>query len=321
MSPRLASAFLLFFAAATGLHAQAQLPRPQTGIPYSGAAPNYLAPGVKPDLAFGAFQRGLFVTAFRESMKRIDANPNDGPAMTIIGELYRDGLGVRTDTVEAARWYKLAADRGDPQGAFALALAYLQARGVKEDRVAARALLEKAAARKHVGAIYNLGLMAAEQNPPDYKLAATYFLQANDLGSADGAYALGVLYKAGNGVEKSPAKAVQWFKKAAAEHIVAAQLDLAIALFNGEGVEKDESLAASYFRRAAEANNPIAANRLARMLAAGRGVQKDIVEAMKWHILARGVGIDDEWLDSQLSTLTEQERNALQEAVRKQVGR
>jgi hypothetical protein len=162
--------------------------------------------------------------------------------------------------------------------------------------------------------------MSAEKQPPDYKAAATYFQRAFDLGSADAAYALGVLYKVGNGVEKSPEKAVQWFRKAAAEHIVAAELDLAIALFNGEGVERDESLAASYFRRAAEANNPVAANRLARMLAAGRGVPKDIVEAMKWHILARGVGIDDAWLDTQLNGLNAQERAALAEAVRKQVG-
>ena len=39
-------------------------PASRTGVamPGSVATPNYLAPGVKPDLAFGAMQRGLFVT-------------------------------------------------------------------------------------------------------------------------------------------------------------------------------------------------------------------------------------------------------------------
>ena len=40
-----------------------------------------------------------------------------------MGELYRDGLGVKRNTEEAVRWYRLAADRGDPAGAFALAKA------------------------------------------------------------------------------------------------------------------------------------------------------------------------------------------------------
>ena len=224
--------------------------------------------------------------------------------MTIMGELYRDGLGVRTDLAEAARWYKLAADRGDPQGAYALALAYLQARGVNEDRVAGRALLEKAAAAKHTGALYNLGLMAAEEKSPDFRAAAGYFQRAVDLGNMDAAYALALLYKEGRGVAQDLKKSVALLRRAAAEHIIAAEVELGVAYFKGEGVEQNESLAASYFRRAATANNPIAGNRLARILAAGRGVQRDIVEAMKWHVLARTAGVADEWLDSQMATLT-----------------
>ena len=310
--------------AAGGASAQSMLTRPPpsslTGVAMPGASHNYLAPGVKPDLAFGALQRGYFVTAFREAMKRVEADPSDGPAMTILGELYRDGLGVRTDPAEAARWYKLAADRGDAQGAYALALAHLQGRGVPVDRRAGRELLAKAAAGNHVGALYNLGLVAAEDKPPDYKVAAGWFLKAAKLGSGDAAYALALLHKEGNGVDKDPAKAVEWLRLAAAEHIVAGQLELAIALFNGEGVEKDEFLAASFFRRAAAANNPIAANRLARMLAAGRGAAKDLVEAMKWHVLARAAGIEDEWLDGQLASLSPRDRLAVDEAVKKHVG-
>ena len=313
----------LFLAADAGAQSMLtrQPPSSLTGVALPGATPDYLAAGVKPDLAFGALQRGYFVTAFREAMKRVEADPKDGPAMTILGELYRDGLGVRTDPTEAARWYKLAADRGDAQGAYALALAHLQGRGVPVDRKAGRALLEKAAAGNHVGALYNLGLVAAEDKPPDYKAAAGWFLKAAKLGSGDAAYALALLHKEGNGVEKDAEKSVAWLRKAASEHIVAGQLELAIALFNGEGVEKDEFLAASFFRRAAAANNPIAANRLARMLAAGRGAKKDIVEAMQWHVLARAAGIEDEWLDDQMATLTARERLAVDEAVKKHVGK
>ena len=307
-----------------GAPAQTMLTRPppavQTGVALPGAQPNYLAPDVPPDVAFGAMQRGNFVTAFREAMKRIEANANDGPAMTIVGELYRDGLGVRTDPSEAARWYKLAADRGDVQGAYAYALANLQARGVKEDRATGKKFLEQAAARQHIGALYNLGLLAAEEKEPQFAAAAQFFRRAADLGSPDAAYALGLLYKEGRGVSKNEKTAVEWLRRAAAEHLVAAQVELGVAYFNGEGVETNESLAASYFRRAAAANNPIAGNRLARILAIGRGVEKDLVEAMKWHVLARAAGIDDEFLDSQLATLTQPQRLAVDEAVKKHVG-
>ena len=45
-----------------------------------------------------------------------------------------------------------------------------------------------------------------------------------------------------------------------------------------------------------------------------------MVEAMKWHIIARGAGIKDEWLDSQLNTLSQADRAAVEEALRRQVG-
>ncbi len=65
-----------------------------------------------PDLAYGAYQRGLYFTAFTEATKRIEADASDAAAMTLLGELYNQGLGVRQDPVEAARWYRLAAERG-----------------------------------------------------------------------------------------------------------------------------------------------------------------------------------------------------------------
>ena len=35
---------------------------------------------------FGAFQRGYYLTAFREATKRVAANPKDAAAMTLLGE-------------------------------------------------------------------------------------------------------------------------------------------------------------------------------------------------------------------------------------------
>jgi uncharacterized protein len=70
------------------------------------------------------------------------------------------------------------------------------------------------------------------------------------------------------------------------------------------------------FLKAAWLNNPIAQNRLARLLSIGRGIARDRVQAAKWHILARAVGITDASLDTFLNSLTVDERTKVDEAVR-----
>jgi hypothetical protein len=44
-----------------------------------------------------------------------------------------------------------------------------------------------------------------------------------------------------------------------------------------------------------------------------------MVEAMRWHLLARAGGLKDGWLDTQLNSLSAQERQAVEEAVRRYV--
>src|SRR6266702_5749616 len=72
-----------------------------------------------PDMAFGAFQRGFFQTAFQEAMKRVDVDKHDAPAMTLVAELQLQGLGVKQNVPEAMRWYRLAADEDDSNALFA----------------------------------------------------------------------------------------------------------------------------------------------------------------------------------------------------------
>ena len=44
-----------------------------------------------------------------------------------------------------------------------------------------------------------------------------------------------------------------------------------------------------------------------------------MIEAMKWHLLARAGGLKDAWLDSQLAALSNQEKQSVEEALRKYV--
>ena len=276
----------------------------------------FLTPGTKPDLAFGAYQRGFYQEAMREAQKRAANDPKDGAAMALIGELYRSGLGVNRSLEEAMRWYQLAAEAGDAQGAFALAIAYLRGEGVKPDQKKARSLLQQAAEKNHPAALYELGMLDLETDLQTPARAAENFTRSAALGSADAAYALALLYKHGRGVSEDRNKAAQFMKQAAATDLVAAQIEYGIMLFNGDGTAKDEAAAAKLFQKAARIGNPIAANRLARLYATGRGLERNMVEAMKWHLFARQSGLKDEWLDAQLATLTPEERRAAETGAR-----
>jgi TPR repeat protein len=287
-----------------------------TNPPAAPATTSYV-----PDLAYGAYQRGYYVTAFREAMARVKANEQDAPAMTLIGQLYSEGLTVKRDPTEAARWFKLASDRGDRQATFQLAVAAFEGSGIAKDKAYAKQLFEKAAAQGHPGALYNLGVMAVENNGvvPDFAKAADLFRRAALGGDPDAAYSLGILYKQGKGVPHDDAQAAEWLKRAADDHNAAGMVEYAIMLFNGEGIGRDETAGAHLMLKAAARNNPVAQNRIARILAAGRGLPKDMIEAMKWHLLARAGGLKDGWLDSQLAGLSNQEKQAVEEAVRRYV--
>jgi hypothetical protein len=72
------------------------------------------------DLAYGAYQRGLFLTAFSLATRAVEER-GDVKAMALLGVLYSEGFGVPRDDAKAAQWFTLAAGRGDREAMFALA--------------------------------------------------------------------------------------------------------------------------------------------------------------------------------------------------------
>jgi uncharacterized protein len=263
----------------------------------------------EPDLAFGAYQRGLYVTAFREATLRLEKNAKDAAAMTLLGELYNQGLGVAAEPVKAAEWYRLAARLGDRQALSALGLMSLDGRGMAKNETQGRVWLEQAAAKGEPRAAYNVALLLLSSGNPDDLLRAVELLRmAGEAEIADAQHALGVLALNGRGMNRDPAEAARWFERAARNGNLAGTVEYAILLFNGEGVPANEAAAARLFRRAAVRGNAIARNRLARLLVAGRGVPVNRVEAAAWHLLAAAQGLTDSYLDEALKDLTPEER-------------
>ncbi|MEE8516123.1 MAG: tetratricopeptide repeat protein [Alphaproteobacteria bacterium] len=110
-------------------------------------------PSANPTLAAGAD------AAFAEGLRAYDAGDytgafnrwrplaesGDAEAETALAELYFQGLGVRRDAAEAARWYRRAAERGHGVAQMNLGDMLARGQGIKRDPVRAYFWLELAA--------------------------------------------------------------------------------------------------------------------------------------------------------------------------------
>ena len=64
------------------------------------------------DTAYGAYQRGQYITAFPRGDEADRGGTEGCSGDTLLGELYNQGLGIQQDPVKAAEWYRLARRAG-----------------------------------------------------------------------------------------------------------------------------------------------------------------------------------------------------------------
>ncbi len=293
-----------------------------TPAPTTTQAPPSVFDDPNVDLVYGAYQRGMYKTAFDLAMNRAQFN-GDPKAMTMLGELYANAMGVKRDYAKAAEWYKKASDAGDREAMFALAMMRLSGRGgTTTNREEAVKLLASSAKLGNPKAAYNLALLYLEGQtlPQDVRRAAELLRVAADAGNPEAQYALATFYKEGTGVEKDPEKAVRLLQAASLAGNVDAEVEYAIAMFNGTGTPKNQPAAVALLRKAAKQNSPIAQNRLARVLAFGTGVQQDKIEALKWHWIAKASGKGDTELDEYLADVPAADRARAEAEGRKWFG-
>src|ERR671930_510758 len=85
-------------------------------------------------------------------------------------------------------------------------------------------------------------------------LAARGFAQE----TAPDFFDLGVRYQNGDGVPRDPARAAEWYRKAADAGHLAAQIALAAMYYNGEGVPQDAGKAVEWYTKAAQQGDTVA---------------------------------------------------------------
>jgi len=161
-----------------------------SGIPSLGNAAN---PNPVKEIR-SLIDRGDFSSAI-ERLRPLVQSSNPA-ALTLLGRLTYEGLGVPADESQAYSLFERAAAADDSEAMFFL------------------------------GQMNLLGHGPAQNNPDADRDAARWFFEAARRGHADAQYHLGLLFYAGTGVQKNPAEALKWIRRAAKNgHATARQFE------------------------------------------------------------------------------------------------
>lgn len=268
------------------------------------------------DEAYGAYQRGLYVTALDKALTR--AGKGDAAAQTLVAEMMTKGLGIKRDAKTATFWYKQAAEGGDPAAMFQYALLLMAGRDVPRDKKQADEFMRKAAEAGNSSAQFNWAQILVADNPSEkgLHLALPFYERAAGQGVADAQYAVAQLYVTLKDMPaEKKAKAREWLERAAEAGYDTAQLDMGLWLVNGIGGTRDYDKGFEWMRIAAHRGNVVAQNKLAHLYINALGTRPNPVEAAKWYVLSRRAGLQDPELeDFYLGINEEQQKQAIEAA-------
>ena len=149
-----------------------------------------------------------------------------------MGNRHRTGDGAARDDEEAARWYRMAAERGYAPAQNNLASMYEQGLGISQSEESAARWFRLAAAQGNAPAQHSLGQMYLDGRGVARDLAegARWLLRSAEQGHRSAMRQLGTLYWNGRGVSKNDLHAYRWWKAAASQgdEVSAKQLESAV---------------------------------------------------------------------------------------------
>ena len=218
-------------------------------------------------------------------------------ALTHLGFMYRNGLGVPIDNERAAKLYMEAADLGDTPAAANLSSMYEQGIGVPRNDVEALRYVRLAAGRNHATAqcVMGVRLHYGKGIDPDDEMAARWAGGSASAGDACGEDLFGLFKMRGYGVRQDIAAGIALVRLSADKGYDNAQFNLGTFYLTGEGLTKDASRARGYLQKASAQRFRMADNTIAYLYATGTGVTKSISKALQlWRSVAEDQGAPDE---------------------------
>ncbi len=264
----------------------------------------------KVDPAFGAFQRGYYLTAIELALPK--AQTGDASAQTLLAEMLANGLGIKQNLKDAVFWYEQGARGGDANAQFKYALMLMEGRLIARDKTKADQMMRKAADGGNALAQFNIAqiMVAATPGEEGLKQALPFYEKAAIGGIADAQYALAELYITLDMPREKRATARQWLEKSAKAGFDTAQYQMGVWLMNGIGGERDLEAGFLWMKRAARGGHVLAQNKLAHLYINAIGTGPDPVEAVKWYVLSRRAGLKDLELEDFYLGISEDQQKA-----------
>jgi len=228
-------------------------------------------------------------------LKKDFSSINDRELQAILGTVYDKGLGVPEDKVEAERFFRIAAMKGNVNAQYNLGNIFFYGEGVTINYDEAMRWWRIAADQGHARAQNNLGSMFQQSDGVgrDYFEAARLYRLAAVQEDAIAQNNLGFMLENGFGVAQDMTEAMQWYRKSADQGYAEAQLNLGFILSNNKGVAQDMREAVRLYRLAADQGHTIAQFNLGLMFVKGEGVAEDKTEAVRLFRLAAAQGHTD----------------------------
>ncbi|HEV7670882.1 MAG TPA: hypothetical protein VGS22_20360 [Thermoanaerobaculia bacterium] len=255
-----------------------------------------------------AVDAGVLVTL------RAEAEDGQAASKITLANVLAYGEGATSERrAEAALWYRRAAEQGDAEGQFTVALWLWLGEDVEMNRTEALQWWRKAADQGRSDAQF--WLASAYENGEgglgvDAEEAARWYRRSADQGFDESQSSLGEMYGDGRGVPQDDREAVRWLKKAADQHCASGQHALGEMYAAGRGVAKDDKEAVRLYGLAADQDFTVSMTALGDRYVEGRGVEKDRACAYFWYGFAakRGFSIGEEDRDALAPKLSDTER-------------
>ena len=123
--------------------------------------------------------------AVRDSFQK--ARSGDPAAQVFLGDYWASGEGGKEDSKRAVLWYWLAAEQGNDDAEYSLALCYREGKGVEKDIEAYRHWLERAARQENAAAQFDFGqyFELGYEGKPNLSRAKYWYEKAAENGSKD----------------------------------------------------------------------------------------------------------------------------------------
>lgn len=206
------------------------------------------------------------------------AELGDGDALNNLGSMSQHGDGLPKDMIAARDYYERAVAVGNPVAMGNLGKFYQNGdAGLPKDGNKARTLMTKGAELGDTNSMLSIGhdWDNGVSGPPNPRMALYWYRMAAKSGHQSGYFNLGQCYRLGDIVPRDYAKANELYEHARLRGSASATYCLGLLYWNGLGCEKSPAKALGYFREAEEAGDTDAPEAIRILLKKHPGLQPE----------------------------------------------